>query len=188
MKRTSNYNTKQKERISELFQQQGDRHVTAGQISLYLQEQGTPVGMATIYRYLDQLVSEGIIRRYVLDGKSGACYQYVGDHPDACREHFHLKCLACGKLFHVSCSYLNELNQHILEHHDFEVDHTKTVLYGYCSACRKKQTCSKEQVQCGLRLKETVRWFGFALFACARQQIFANGGMMLKNIGWRLVL
>ena len=94
MKRTSNYNTKQKERISELFQQQGDRHVTAGEISLYLQEQGTPVGMATIYRYLDQLVSEGIIRRYVLDGKSGACYQYVGDHPDACREHFHLKCLA----------------------------------------------------------------------------------------------
>ena len=121
-----------------MFHKHGDRHVTAGEISLYLQEQGTPVGMATIYRYLDQLVSEGIIRRYVLDGKSGACYQYVGDHPDACREHFHLKCLACGKLFHVSCSYLNELNQHILEHHDFEVDHTKTVLYGYCSACRKK--------------------------------------------------
>ena len=75
MKRTSNYNTKQKERISELFQQQGDRHVTAGEISLYLQEQGTPVGMATIYRYLDQLVSEGIIRRYVLSvcGRSSGC-------------------------------------------------------------------------------------------------------------------
>ena len=134
MARSTNYNTKQKERILHLLMENCTTHATAGSIAQYLQEQGTPVSVATIYRYLDQLAEEGIIRKYTLDSKTGACYQYIGTQHN-CSEHFHLKCVKCEKLFHVECDYLSDLNRHILAHHGFRVDHTKTVLYGCCKDC-----------------------------------------------------
>ena len=106
----------------------------------HLQDNETPVGTATVYRTLEQLVEEGIVRKYVLDGKSSACYQFLSGEPHACTEHFHLKCTQCGQLFHVSCDYLNQLGEHLLEHHGFVIDHTKTVLYGLCAACSKKKS------------------------------------------------
>lgn len=138
MARSSNYNTKQKERILGILIENSSRHTTAGHISHYLQSQGTPVGIATIYRYLDQLSDEGIVRKYTIDNKTGACYQYIGEKHE-CREHFHFKCIKCEKLFHVECDYLNDLDNHILSHHGFTIDHTKTVLYGCCKDCSKDQ-------------------------------------------------
>lgn len=134
MARSTNYNTKQKERILSLLMENSTKHSTAGAIAQYLQNQGTPVGIATIYRYLDQLAEEGIIRKYTLDSKTSACYQYIGEQT-GCNEHFHLKCVKCEKLFHVECDYLSDLGQHILAHHGFRIDHTKTVLYGCCKDC-----------------------------------------------------
>lgn len=134
MARSANYNTKQKEHILKLLMENSSSHTTAGYISSYLQSQGTPVGIATIYRYLDQLADEGIIRKYTIDNKTGACYQYIGEKKE-CREHFHLKCVKCEKLFHVECDYLSDLEKHILSHHGFTIDHTKTVLYGCCKDC-----------------------------------------------------
>lgn len=138
MGRASNYNTKQKEYILEVLKSFGDQHITAGELSQCLQKQNTPVGTATIYRYLEQLAEEGILRKYILDGKHGACYQYIGNEHNNCRQHFHLKCLCCGTLLHVNCNYLNTLEEHIKEHHNFCIDHTKTVLYGYCQKCSSK--------------------------------------------------
>lgn len=134
MARSSNYNTKQKERILNILIENSSVHTTAGHIAQCLQAQGTPVGIATIYRYLDQLADDGIIRKYTIDNKTGACYQYIGEKKE-CKEHFHLKCVKCGRLFHVECEYLSSLDKHILSHHGFTVDHTKTVLYGYCDKC-----------------------------------------------------
>ena len=51
-----------------------------------------------------------------------------------------MKCTQCGQLFHVSCDYLNQLGEHLLEHHGFVIDHTKTVLYGLCAACANKKS------------------------------------------------
>lgn len=136
MARSSNYNTKQKERILSLLRENSSRHLAAGEISHYLQNQGTPVGIATIYRCLDVLTEEGIVRKYTIDNKTGACYQYIGEE-NKCKEHFHLKCVKCEKLFHVECDYLSELAGHILSHHGFYIDHTKTVLYGCCKDCSK---------------------------------------------------
>ena len=133
------YHTKQKERILDLLKTCAGEHLTVSDLGKQLEENGTPVGTATIYRYLEQLTEEGVLRKYILDGKSSACYQYLGEHA-TCQEHFHLKCTQCGQLFHVSCDYLNQLGEHLLEHHGFVIDHTKTVLYGLCAACAKKKS------------------------------------------------
>ena len=139
MGRTAGYKTKQREYILEYLRSCGTRHTTVGEIVRHLQDSGTPVGTATVYRHLEQLVEDGAVRKYVLDEKCGACYQFLPEQAEACHEHFHLKCTCCGKLFHVSCTYLDQLNQHLLEHHGFTVDHTKTGLYGGCADCAGTQ-------------------------------------------------
>ncbi len=138
MERGNGYRTKQKEQIYAFMLENRQRHVTANEIALYLSAEGTPVGVATIYRYLDKLVEQQEIRKYVMDEKSGACYQYVGADP-VCNAHFHLKCVRCHTLIHTDCDYLQELDQHIFEHHGFRVDQSKTVLYGICAACAAKE-------------------------------------------------
>lgn len=135
--RPSDYKTKQKEIILNFFIENKNKHLTASDIVKYINSNEETVGMTTVYRYLDKLVSAGIIRKYFLDDKSGACYQYIDDN-SKCHEHFHLKCIQCGALFHIDCSYMQSLDEHIMEHHGFKIDNSRTVLYGICKYCYEK--------------------------------------------------
>lgn len=134
MKRDSDYNTKQKEILLDYLISNKDKHVNVQTISAYMSEVGSPLGTATIYRRLDKLVEQGVVRKYVIDGKTGACYQYI-DGEDDCCNHFHLKCVRCEKLMHIDCAHLTGISQHIAEHHGFIVDSSKTVFYGLCAEC-----------------------------------------------------
>lgn len=136
MKNDSGYNTKQKEKLLSFLISKKNEHTNVPSISAFLAAEGSPVGTATIYRQLDRLVEQGIVRRYTIDGKTGACFQYV-DNSEQCREHFHLKCKSCGKLIHTDCNRLSEINSHILQHHGFSVDTSMTVFYGICSDCQE---------------------------------------------------
>ena len=131
------YNTKQKEDILSYLRANSERHVSVGDILDHLKQEGREVGTTTVYRYLDRLCRQGEVRKYVIDETSGACYQYIAD-AEECSEHFHLKCIRCGKLIHVDCAYLGELGEHIGAHHGFKVDRSKTVFYGTCGACLEK--------------------------------------------------
>ena len=135
--RPSDYKTKQKEKILNFLKENSDKHVTAAEIISFLNDTNESVGSATVYRYLDKLVSSSVVRKFYLDEKTGACYQYV-ENNEECHEHFHLKCVECGRLIHIDCSYMKSLNAHIFEHHGFKVDNSKTVLYGKCEDCEKK--------------------------------------------------
>ncbi|MBR4626243.1 MAG: transcriptional repressor [Ruminococcus sp.] len=134
MNRNSGYNTKQKEKLLDYLISNKDKHTNVQTISTYMAEEGTPLGTATIYRRLDKLVEQGIVRKYVIDGKTGACYQYI-DGSSECHEHFHLKCVKCDRLIHIDCAHLTGISEHIYEHHGFWVDSSKTVFYGICSKC-----------------------------------------------------
>ncbi len=129
------YNTKQKNVIIEMLQQNKNRHLTADEMLKILEDAGSPVGKATLYRFLDVLVSTGDLRKYITSEGEKACYQYV-DEETGCHEHYHLKCIECGKLIHVDCSAIDEIQQHIEQHHNFNVDKSRIVLYGPCSDCQ----------------------------------------------------
>lgn len=128
------YNTSQKEKLIEFLINNKEKHTNVQEIGAYLRSEGTPLGTATIYRQLDSLVDSGIVRKFVIDGKTGACYQYI-ENKEECHEHFHLKCLSCGKLIHLECSQLMEISRHIAVNHGFEIDNSQTVFYGRCSEC-----------------------------------------------------
>lgn len=126
------YATKQRALILE-FLKENTAHVTATDILNHLQKQGVKIGVATVYRTLEKFVSDGILRKMVVDERSGACYQYIAN--DSCSAHFHLKCLSCGALIHLSCEFLTEMENHILNDHGFRVSSGKTVIYGTCKSC-----------------------------------------------------
>ncbi len=134
MTASATYKTRQREQILDCLIKNKDHHLTADEIMLDLNTKKVPVGRTTVYRYLDKLVSQGIVRRYFIEEGKSACYQYM--EPDnTCNLHYHLKCTGCGHLFHLQCEYLRELDSHIKDRHAFSVDHSKTVLYGRCSSC-----------------------------------------------------
>ncbi len=137
MKRDSGYKTKQKEKILDYLIRNKEKHTNVQEIITFLTAEGNPIGTATIYRQLDKLVDCGMVRRYNFDGKTGACYQYI-ENKEECHEHFHLKCTICGKLIHLNCDRLSNINRHIFEKHGFQVDSSQTVFYGKCSECLSK--------------------------------------------------
>ena len=131
------YITKQKQTVYLFLEANKERHLTADEVIFGLVKEGNAVSKSTVYRYLDALEKEGKIIRYNIDSKSGACYQLS----ESCceKEHFHLKCFSCGSLFHVECHKLSDIENHILNDHSFEIDYSKTVLYGKCKDCLKKE-------------------------------------------------
>lgn len=130
----SEYKTKQGEILLHFLQENAASHFTASEIEMKLKNSGEKLGKATVYRRLDRLVEEGLVRRFVADDAKSCCYQYAGD--EHCKEHFHLKCYKCGELLHVECDYLDKMQAHIFEHHGFTVDREKITLCGVCEKCR----------------------------------------------------
>lgn len=132
----TSYITKQGELILSFLKSEPGCHFTADDIIKALANSGNSVGKATVYRHLDKLIKQGRVRKYIVDGGSSACFEYI-EEGQKCHEHYHLKCSSCGKLLHVKCEYLDEVSEHILGHHGFIISPEKTVLYGICEDCRE---------------------------------------------------
>jgi len=131
------YQTKQKQEILAYLQRRPGKHVTVNDLYTYFQHKNIVVGKTTIYRHLEQLVEQGVVAKYILEENQGACFEYLGDHDDLPLS-IHCKCERCGKLLHVACHEEAHLEQHLLKQHGFSVNPLRTVFYGVCAACRKK--------------------------------------------------
>ncbi|MCQ2417609.1 MAG: transcriptional repressor [Oscillospiraceae bacterium] len=121
--------------ILKFLQQNKEQHMTATELLYLLTENGTPMGAATVYRQLEKLEAEGRVRRYVMDDRGSACWQYLDEHTE-CHQHFHLKCTACGTLYHLACEHLQEITAHVGTNHAFQIDLSRTVFYGICKHCQ----------------------------------------------------
>ena len=137
MPRGGGYQTKHKARVLEYLAAHSADHITAADLLIALSTGGAPIGAATVYRQLEKLESEGLVRRYALDDRGSACWQYAGTDGAAgvCRHHFHLKCTECGTLFHLNCDHLQEIAAHVASEHGFCIDPARTVFYGICADC-----------------------------------------------------
>lgn len=139
MNNGARYKTKQQQAILDFLMENKEKHLTVSNISDHLESDGVRVGTTTIYRHLDKLLEQGLVRKYTVDGTTSACFQFA-DQSQKCREHFHLKCEKCGKLIHLTCNHASELCSHIYDEHGFEIDFFRTVFYGVCKECKKSET------------------------------------------------
>ncbi len=130
MRNETGYNTRPLELVKTVLREGNGTHMTADDIIKALRAKGEKIGAATVYRNLDKLLSQGLVRKYI--GGDSACYSFEGEN---CHRHFHLKCSSCGRLIHLECEHIDRLSAHIADEHGFSVDKSKTVLYGLCREC-----------------------------------------------------
>ncbi len=136
MSERSTYKTKQKELLLDYLRSVKGTHITAGDVVRFFKERGSSIGQSTIYRQLEKLVDEGVLKKYIVDANSPACFEYIeaGSHvkDSVC---FHCKCEKCGTLIHLHCDMLEEINGHLFSEHGFKVNAARTVFYGLCDKC-----------------------------------------------------
>ena len=135
----SQYKTKQREALLSYLMSVPGEHVTAGDICAHFREKGSAIGTATVYRHLETLVDEGVVTKYLIDGASPACFEFVGRSSHVGDTCFHCKCEKCGALIHLHCGELAGIGAHIAAHHGFTINPMRTVFYGVCDRCRAEE-------------------------------------------------
>ena len=131
------YHTRPRESVLACVKESAGEHMTAQQIADRLRANGEKIGLTTVYRCLDKLVGDGVLVKYAAADGESACFRLAGCGSENC---FHVKCESCGAFFHLTCDHLSEVAAHMLDDHDFTVDPYKTVFYGTCGECRRRQS------------------------------------------------
>lgn len=129
-----NYITKKRAIIERIFSENPLNSYTSKDIIRITKD---TIGEATVYRNLSKLVEEGFVKKYIGSEKETVLYQY-NPHSN-CNDHFHLCCDTCGALIHMDCEFFMEMEEHMRNKHSFFINNTKTLIYGECEICRKKQ-------------------------------------------------
>ena len=132
------YRTKNKDALITYLQSREGEHVTVNEIHDHFRKNGSTMGVATIYRQLEQLVSDGQMRKYVVDSGSAACFEYIGARQGHAR-FVHCKCEKCGKVLHIERSEIEEMARLLEERSGFRMDNVQTVFYGICGDCREEE-------------------------------------------------
>lgn len=136
MSNKAQYQTKQRDELLTYLESMSGQHITVKDVCEYFKNQGKAIGTTTVYRQLEKMVNQGIVTRYVIDAGSPACFEYVGadsHHQEGIC--YHCKCEICGKLVHMHCEEIPQMQQHIKEHHGFTINPIRTVFYGVCESC-----------------------------------------------------
>ena len=129
------YNTAGRRKLIAFMESHNDRQYSVEEIYAAMTEDGSRVGKSSLYRLLEALCEEGVLRKFRENEQSAATFQYVGSDED-CGQHLHLKCDRCGCLIHLECAMSRQLVAHILEEHGFHIDSKRSVLWGVCDKCR----------------------------------------------------
>lgn len=135
------YKTKQREELIEYLETVPGEHITVTDVCDHFKGKGLPIGQTTVYRQLERMVDEGLVGKYIIDNGTSACFEYLGaDAHEGAPVCFHCKCEQCGVLIHLHCEELSGIAGHLLEEHGFALNPMRTVFYGLCEDCRKKET------------------------------------------------
>ena len=142
MKERKPYTTKNRSENLNYLKKNCSSTISAADIKKHLEEKEISVNTTTIYRFLDKLCAENIIIKYSDVNSDKAVYQYAGEQGH-CREHLHLKCIKCGKVMHLDCSFMDELRKHVMAEHHFKLQCSGDLLHGLCEECSLTALTSK---------------------------------------------
>ena len=112
-----------RKRILELLDEAGNKHLTADDIYRVLMRAGEDVGLATVYRVLNQFEAAGLIVKHNFE--SGQAYYELdsGDHHD------HMVCVETGKVIEFSNSEIERLQAEIAAKHGYDIEDHSLVIY-----------------------------------------------------------
>ena len=130
------YQTEQKRMLLTFLEKNQAHPLTIEEIVFGLSGEHAP-GKSTVYRLMNQLVQEGVVRRIVRGNSRHFVYQLL-DCRD-CADHMHCRCVSCGKLFHMNHQLSKDMER-LLAAGGFSLDTGKTTLLGTCKGCTQKES------------------------------------------------
>jgi Fur family ferric uptake transcriptional regulator len=123
--------TKQRQLIWDALVAEPDSHLSAEDLVSLVQKRAPQVNPSTVYRTLDLLVGENLVRRTDL-GADRVFYEPAAEHP-----HHHVVCERCGAVAHVHTDVLGKLGQRVEAASGYELGDRELTMFGLCSSCRK---------------------------------------------------
>ncbi|WP_031513399.1 Fur family transcriptional regulator [Desulfofalx alkaliphila] len=127
--------TPQRKLILKVLLENRDQHLSAEDIFTLVKKKAPDVGLATVYRTLE-LFSENDIIRSVNFGDGKKRYEF-GHHQEG-HHHHHAICLKCGQIIEINEDLLDELENQVINDHNFKITNHELKIFGYCCDCNKK--------------------------------------------------
>lgn len=109
-----------------ILQKQKDQHISAEDIYNFLLESNADIGLATIYRVLNQFNESGIVDKHHFEGGKSLFELSTEKHHD------HLLCLKCGKIIEFEDSVIEQRQKDIARKHKMKLTNHSLYLYGEC--------------------------------------------------------
>ena len=110
-------------RILQILEESGDKHMSAEDIYKYLLDEKEDVGIATVYRVLNQFESAGLVIRHHFDSGHSVYELNQGGHHD------HMVCLTTGKVIEFKNEEIEKLQMEIAEKYGYVLEDHSLVLY-----------------------------------------------------------
>ncbi len=127
-------------KILEIFQGNARRHMSAEDVYRVLLEEGSDVGLATVYRVLSQFEHAEILSRSHFEGGKSVFELNAGQHHD------HLVCLDCGKVEEFYDAEIEQRQHAVAATKGFAIADHALSLYAHCTtqACPHRPTHSSD--------------------------------------------
>lgn len=104
-------------------------HATADEIYDEIRQGHPHISRGTVYRNLQRLCETGEIRKWEIPGGADRF-----DH--LCHDHYHVRCVKCGRVFDVDMEYMAGLEKSIRDTHGFIFTAHDIVFKGICPDCK----------------------------------------------------
>ena len=115
--------TQPRKRILDLLEEVGNKHVTADDIYRVLMQAGDDIGLATVYRVLNQFETAGLVVKHNFEG--GQAYYEL----DSGEHHDHMVCVETGTVIEFSNAEIERLQAEIAEKHGYDIEDHSLVIY-----------------------------------------------------------
>jgi len=114
-------------KILELFQQSTQRHMTAEDVYKVLLNEGSDIGLATVYRVLMQFEQAGLLSRNHFEAGKAVFELNEGQHHD------HLVCVSCGRVEEFFDPEIERRQQEIAAERGYKLQDHALSLYVLCN-------------------------------------------------------
>ena len=121
-------------KVLEVLKASPDQHVSAEELYKMMIEQDEEIGLATIYRVLNQFDDAGIVTRHHFEGGKSV-FELSDKH-----HHDHLVCLKCGRVIEFEDEVIEERQLQVSKKYNIKLTHHSLYLYGECN---DKEACDE---------------------------------------------
>lgn len=107
-------------------------HPTAEYLYAKVKEKDPKISLATLYRNLNQLTENGIIKK--IDGLENSSHYDHNTH-----NHYHFICKKCNRVYDIKSEVAPDLINKTEELTDFLIENHDIVFSGICKDCRQSE-------------------------------------------------